>query len=65
MKQIAVNSIVLAAVLSVTAAMAADPVKNFPTKPVRIIVGYAAGGGVDMAARLVGRRSANCGTRAW
>lgn len=39
------------------AAYAAEPatVKNFPTKPVRIIVGYAAGGGVDMAARLVGQ----------
>ena len=37
------------------AAHAADPVKKFPTKPVRIIVGYPAGGGVDMAARLVGQ----------
>ena len=34
---------------------AAEPVKNFPSKPARIIVGYAAGGGVDMAARLVGQ----------
>lgn len=38
-----------------SAAYAADAVKSFPTKPVRIIVGYAAGGGVDMAARLVGQ----------
>jgi tripartite-type tricarboxylate transporter receptor subunit TctC len=37
------------------AAYAADAVKNFPTKPVRIIVGYPPGGGVDMAARLVGQ----------
>jgi tripartite-type tricarboxylate transporter receptor subunit TctC len=41
--------------LGVTAVQAADSVKNFPTKPVRIIVGYTAGGGVDMAARLVGQ----------
>lgn len=36
-------------------AMSADQMKDFPTKPVRIIVGYAPGGGVDMAARLVGQ----------
>ena len=46
---------VLAMLMSGGVAMAADPVKDFPTKPVRIIVGYAAGGGVDMAARLVGQ----------
>jgi tripartite-type tricarboxylate transporter receptor subunit TctC len=46
---------VVAAVLSGGAANAADPVKDFPTKPVRIIVGYTPGGGVDMAARLVGQ----------
>ena len=37
------------------AAQAAEPGKPFPTKPARIIVGYTAGGGVDMAARLVGQ----------
>ena len=36
-------------------AHAADTVKDFPSKPARIIVGYPAGGGVDMAARLVGQ----------
>jgi tripartite-type tricarboxylate transporter receptor subunit TctC len=46
---------VLMAMMSAGAATAADAVKKFPTKPVRIIVGYPAGGGVDMAARLVGQ----------
>src|SRR5262245_36087486 len=27
----------------------------YPTRPVRLIVGYAAGGGVDFAARLIGQ----------
>ena len=34
---------------------AAESINKFPSKPVRIIVGYAPGGGVDMAARLVGQ----------
>ena len=34
---------------------AAENINKFPSKPVRIIVGYAPGGGVDMAARLVGQ----------
>jgi tripartite-type tricarboxylate transporter receptor subunit TctC len=46
---------VTAIVMSFGAAIAADAVKDFPTKPVRIIVGYPPGGGVDMAARLVGQ----------
>src|SRR5438132_10486230 len=35
---------------------AQDPAANYPGKPIRLIVGFAAGGGNDLFARLVGQK---------
>ena len=29
--------------------------QNYPTKPVKVVVGYAAGGAVDVVARTIGQ----------
>jgi tripartite-type tricarboxylate transporter receptor subunit TctC len=42
-----------AAVVVAVASCAAAQAQNYPTRPVRVMVGYAPGGGVDVAARIV------------
>src|SRR5687767_3139384 len=49
----------LAAAALVTAAVSpgqAQDAANYPNKPLRVIVGFAAGGGNDLFARLVGQK---------
>ncbi len=38
------------------AARAQDAAAGFPNKPIRLVVGFAAGGGNDIFARLVGQK---------
>jgi len=49
-------AIPLAAALMTTGATAQDPAATYPNRPVRIIVPYAAGGGIDVLARLIGQK---------
>src|SRR5437763_11525211 len=44
-----------AGTLAVPALSAAASAADYPTRPVRIIVGFAAGGGTDIVARLIGQ----------
>jgi tripartite-type tricarboxylate transporter receptor subunit TctC len=44
---------ILAFAFSAGAAFAQDPAASFPNKPIRVIVGFAAGGGNDIFARLI------------
>src|SRR5712671_7997416 len=47
---------VLAATAAHPASAQGDPAANFPNRPLRLIVGFAAGGGNDLFARLVGQK---------
>ena len=41
----------IALVSALSAFAQEDPARNFPGKPIRIIIGYAAGGGLDAPGR--------------
>jgi len=47
---------VLAATAADPASAQGDPAANYPNRPIRLIVGFAAGGGNDLFARLVGQK---------
>jgi tripartite-type tricarboxylate transporter receptor subunit TctC len=47
-------AVLTAATLLGAAAQAQDGVKDFPSKPIRLVVGFAAGGIADLGARLLG-----------
>src|SRR5688500_2411279 len=48
----------LAAAAAVSSSARAHAQSAYPNKPVRIIVGYAAGGGTDVDARVIGEKLA-------
>ena len=48
--------VLLAAIVTDAAAAQDNPAANFPNRPIRLIVGFAAGGGNDLFARLVGQK---------
>jgi tripartite-type tricarboxylate transporter receptor subunit TctC len=51
-------ALVIAAAYVQGASAQEDAAKNFPNKPIRLIVGFAAGGGNDILARLIGQKMA-------
>jgi tripartite-type tricarboxylate transporter receptor subunit TctC len=45
----------LAALGASLTAFAADPVASYPSKPIRVVIGYGAGSTVDISARVIGK----------
>jgi tripartite-type tricarboxylate transporter receptor subunit TctC len=50
--------IALALLVAASACAQEDAVRNFPSKPIRIVVGYAAGGGNDIVMRIIAPKMA-------
>ena len=50
--------IALVSLVALSAWAQEDPARNFPGKPIRIVVGYAAGGGNDIVLRLIAPKMA-------
>ena len=50
--------IALITLVAASAGAQEDPARNYPGKPIRIIVGYAAGGGNDIVVRLIAPKMA-------
>lgn len=48
----------IAACVNLAHAQAADPARDYPAKPVRVIVTFAPGGGTDLMARSIGQKLA-------
>jgi tripartite-type tricarboxylate transporter receptor subunit TctC len=56
--RVLIGTLVLAALFASSARLQAqsDPAANYPNKPIRVIVPFAAGGGNDIFARVVGQK---------
>lgn len=49
-------SLAIAVILATSAQAQVDPAKNYPNKPIQVIVGFPPGGGTDIIARIVGQK---------
>jgi tripartite-type tricarboxylate transporter receptor subunit TctC len=55
-RSFAALAILLAAALITNGAAAQDPAATYPSRAIRIVVPFAAGGGIDILARLIGQK---------
>ena len=55
MRRLAVLSLALLAMFAAVERVAAQPVDTYPNRPVKLVVGFAAGGPTDLLARIIGQ----------